>query len=96
MISEDDLEILLEALDTWSIEPNLRHMASLPMLIAISNDAEEAQQQFGESSSAASVETKQRKYVATVLKAKLIQIANSSIAQSVSDYLENRKNGEQD
>lgn len=95
MITEDELEILLEALDAWVSEPSMRHMGTLPMLIALSDNLLEVKQNFEETGEIAESERKRRNYVATLLKAKMIQMTNSGTVNSVSEFLRNR-DGEQD
>ena len=91
MITEEELETLLDALNAWENEPDIRHMATLPMVIAMSSDADEAKRDFEESGEGVKAEVKRRKYIAILLKAKMIQIANSGLSQSVSDYVNNDK-----
>ena len=93
MITEDELEILLEALDAWIHEPSIRHMGTLPMLIAMGDDPIEVKRDFAESGEVADAECKRRNYVAILLKAKIVQMANADTVNSVSEFLRNR-NGE--
>lgn len=90
MFTEDELDLMLSALDAWVREPSAMHMASLPMLIALADDENDVRADFDESGRNADVESKKRNYVATLLKAKVIQLTNAGVVGSASEFLRSK------
>jgi len=85
--TKDEFEVLMDALNEWEHAPEKMVMATLPMMIAMSENADDTKQEFATAMSDAVDASRARSFVATLLKAKLINMQDGDAIKSAIDAL---------
>ena len=85
--TKDEFDVLMDALDEWENAPKKMTMAALPMMIVAANSAEDAKQEFDTAMADARDVSKTRSRIATLLKAKLINMQDDDAIKSAVNAL---------
>jgi len=89
MFTEDEINVLLEAVEAWEKEDAASGLMSMMLGAMLIKDEAERDAMMEESKAATEAKTNAKKERAILLKAKLIQMRNANIAREAAAFLQN-------
>ena len=83
MFTDEEIEIILDALDAWENQPSSSGMLMSLLGSALIKDEEKAVQFFEKSAEESSRKSKSRRDRVILIKAKIVQMKNEAVVQDM-------------